>query len=329
MAAQLGAMRDENRRMWDQLTNEKRKVEKLVTVVGRLWDVVGKGFPGHCQFFFLFNQFHSKIIIILTFTFFSPVSQFPADLLETADSPNIYITSPSISTSRFQPPPLSMGMNIMHSLNSPNSSPTTSDFQGGGQHYHHQQHHGHHHHTHSRQHGFPSGNGGGGGGNGYSRTGDSSSSTPLPSSPGSISMDLFDDGSCDLPPSGRPSTKRQRLDDGVNGINGGIGGLVGGGGGGSGGGGPGGNSSDAMSLLSSVSSPGAGSGSNGLATLTVPKKSSRARSDSAPLGYGGVGTTAMHSWQQQQQGEMSGIGNGRPRSGSGMVPHRDMGGHAR
>ena len=61
VAAQLGAMRDENRRMWDQLTNEKRKVEKLVTVVGRLWDVVGKGFPGHCQSFFLFffkkNQF--------------------------------------------------------------------------------------------------------------------------------------------------------------------------------------------------------------------------------------------------------------------------------
>ena len=306
-------MRDENRRMWDQLTNEKRKVEKLVTVVGRLWDVVGKGFPGHRQFFFV--SIPKKKI---KFFFFS-VSQFPSDLLEASDSPNIYVTSPSVSTSRFQPPPLSMGMNIMHSLNSPNSSPTASDFQGGG-HYH-QQHHGHHpqhhHGQHSRQHGFQSG-GGGSGGNGYSRTGDSSSSTPLPSSPGSISMDLFDDGCCDLPPSGRPSTKRQRLDDGVgvNGINGGIGGLVGGGGSGAGG-----NSSDALSLLSSVSSPGAGTG---LATLTVPKKSSRARSDSAPLGYGGVGT-AMHSWQQQQ-GEMSG---GRPRSGSGMVPHREIGSHGR
>ena len=288
---------------------------------------LGKAFQGTVSSQFYFRKEKRKKV-----TFFSTVSQFPSDLLETADSPNIYITSPSISTSRFQPPPLSMGMNIMHSLNSPNSSPTTSDFQGGGGHYH--QHHGHHpqqqhHHAqHSRQHG---------GGNGYSRTGDSSSSTPLPSSPGSISMDLFDDGSCDLPASGRPSTKRQRLDDGVgvNGINGGIGGLVGGGGGGgsgggggggSGGGSGGGNSSDAMSLLSSVSSPGAGTG---LATLTVPKKSSRARSDSAPLGYGGVGTTAMHSWQQQQ-GEMSGGGSGgRPRSGSGMVPHRDMGGHAR
>jgi hypothetical protein len=209
-----------------------------------------------------------------------------------------------------------MNMNIMHSLNSPNSSPTASDFQGGG-HYHHQHgHHGHHpqqHHGHSRQHGFQAGNSGG---NGYSRTGDSNSSTPLPSSPGSISMDLFDDGSCDPPPSGRASTKRQRLDDGgsvgTNGINGGIGG----------GGGPG-SSSDAMGVLSSVSSPGSGGANNGLVTLTVPKKSSRARSDSAPLGYGSVGT-AMHSWQQQQQGGMgaSGGGNGRPRSGSGMVPPR-------
>ena len=39
-------MRDENSRMWEQLCSERRKVEKLVNVVGRLWDVVGKGFPG-------------------------------------------------------------------------------------------------------------------------------------------------------------------------------------------------------------------------------------------------------------------------------------------
>jgi len=277
------------------------------------------------------------------------VPQFPPDLLETTDSPNIYITSPTTSTasSRF-PPPLSMNMNMMHSLNSPNSSPTTPDFQGGYHHHHHQQQQQHAHHPHHQQlpHHHPHSTSrfqGGGGGSGYSRTGDSTSSTPLPSSPGSISMELFDDGSCDPPPSGRPSTKRQRLDDGVgvgvgvNGINtggviGGIGGLVGGGGG---------NASDSMSLLSSVSSPGSG---NGLATLTVPKKSSRARSDSAPLGYGGtsgLGTTMHSSWQQQQQQQQGGMGAsggpvggqgngsgggqgssggmGRPRSGSGMV----------
>ncbi|KAJ6615175.1 HSF-type DNA-binding-domain-containing protein [Mycena sp. CBHHK59/15] len=46
VAAQLGAMREENQRMWEQLNAERRRVEKLVSVVGRLWDVVGKGFPG-------------------------------------------------------------------------------------------------------------------------------------------------------------------------------------------------------------------------------------------------------------------------------------------
>ena len=50
VAAQLNAMKDENSRMWEQLCSERRKVEKLVNVVGRLWDVVGKGFPGSGQF---------------------------------------------------------------------------------------------------------------------------------------------------------------------------------------------------------------------------------------------------------------------------------------
>ncbi|KAF8972724.1 HSF-type DNA-binding-domain-containing protein [Flammula alnicola] len=55
VAAQLNAMRDENMRMWDQLSAERRKVEKLVNVVGRLWDVVGKGFPGSGQFFLMLS----------------------------------------------------------------------------------------------------------------------------------------------------------------------------------------------------------------------------------------------------------------------------------
>lgn len=46
VAAQLGAMRDENRRVWDQLAMERRRTDKLVNVVGRLWDMVEKGFPG-------------------------------------------------------------------------------------------------------------------------------------------------------------------------------------------------------------------------------------------------------------------------------------------
>ncbi|EEB88632.1 hypothetical protein MPER_13440, partial [Moniliophthora perniciosa FA553] len=35
-------MRDENRRIWDQLNAERRKLDKLVGVVNRLWDYVGK-----------------------------------------------------------------------------------------------------------------------------------------------------------------------------------------------------------------------------------------------------------------------------------------------
>jgi hypothetical protein len=107
-------------------------------------------------------------------------------------------------------------------------------------------------------------------------------------------MDLYDDGLCDPPPSGRASTKRQRIDESgvsVNGIGSGDG---------------------SMSLMSSVSSPGSGTGGGGGAGLTVPKKSSsRARSDSAPLGYAGA------LWQQGGLG--GGGGGGRPRSGSGMM----------
>jgi hypothetical protein len=46
VAAQLNAMRDENRRMADQLSNERKRVDSLVNVVGRLWDVMNKTYPG-------------------------------------------------------------------------------------------------------------------------------------------------------------------------------------------------------------------------------------------------------------------------------------------
>ncbi|PPQ63110.1 hypothetical protein CVT24_005821 [Panaeolus cyanescens] len=283
VAAQLGAMREENRRMWDQLNAEKRKVEKLVNVVTRLWDVVGKGFPGS-------------------------VPQFPSELLESSDSPNIYVTSPT-ATSRY-PPPLSMNMHGMHSLNSPNSSPTATDFPSHHHHHnHHQNHHGHPHSL-SRQHSFQHVAG-------YGR-GDSTSSTPLPSSPGSMTMDLFDDGSCDPPPpSGRSSTKRQRIDEGGIGINVNVNGMGG---------------TDGLALISSVSSPGtgpSGSGQGGLANLTVPKKSSRARSDSAPMGYHTSQTASgLGLGWSTGAGGLNGAGAhgivGRPRSGSGMMPR--MGG---
>jgi hypothetical protein len=47
-------MRDENRRMWEQLSMERKKVDKLVGVVNRLWDTVQKVFPGNGRAFPLF-----------------------------------------------------------------------------------------------------------------------------------------------------------------------------------------------------------------------------------------------------------------------------------
>ncbi|KAJ7643391.1 HSF-type DNA-binding-domain-containing protein, partial [Mycena polygramma] len=44
VATQLSAMREENQHMSDQLNAEHRRVEKLVSVGSRLWDVVGDGF---------------------------------------------------------------------------------------------------------------------------------------------------------------------------------------------------------------------------------------------------------------------------------------------
>ena len=46
VAAQLGAMRDENRKMWEHLAAEKKRSEKLVGVVGRLWEAMNSRFPG-------------------------------------------------------------------------------------------------------------------------------------------------------------------------------------------------------------------------------------------------------------------------------------------
>ena len=44
-------MREENRRVWEALVNERKKVERMVGVMKTLWDVVGKGFPGRGRCF--------------------------------------------------------------------------------------------------------------------------------------------------------------------------------------------------------------------------------------------------------------------------------------
>lgn len=49
LPGEMMLMREENRRVWDALMVERRKVEKLAGVVKTLWDVVGKGFPGNSK----------------------------------------------------------------------------------------------------------------------------------------------------------------------------------------------------------------------------------------------------------------------------------------
>ncbi|KAJ6478494.1 HSF-type DNA-binding-domain-containing protein [Mycena vitilis] len=240
VAAQLGAMREENQRMWDQLNAERRRVEKLASIVGSLWEVVSKGFgPGN-------------------------VPPFPVDLLE----PNIFVTSP-----RYDP------------------SPPATDFHHGqrphpGAHSHSHPHphpHGHgHSHSLSRQQSFQH----------ISFSRGETSQSPLPASPGSITMEMFDE-----PESGRGSSKRQRMmsaDDSPHSAHPGhsAGGA---------------NGSPHPHHASSVDS------------LSPPKpRAGRSRSDSAPLGYamqpGGVGGGSLGPWG-------TGPGpapHGRPRSGSGL-----------
>ncbi|KAJ6485774.1 HSF-type DNA-binding-domain-containing protein [Mycena sanguinolenta] len=230
VAAQLGAMREENQRMWEQLNSERRRVEKLVSVVSRLWDLVGKGFgPGS-------------------------VPPFPVDLLD----PPIFVTSPR----GYDPTP-----------------PPGSEF---GQHQGHQAPHPHghvHSHSLSRQQSFQH----------MSFSRGETSQSPLPASPGSITMEMFDE-----PEQGRGSSKRQRM-----------------------------MSSDETHSPHSAHPNGSPHPHHAASvdSLSPPKpRASRARSDSAPLGYamqpGGPGTSGgLGPWGQGGSGGPS----GRPRSGSGLA----------
>jgi hypothetical protein len=219
----------------------------------------------------------SQILLVISLT--GAVPPFPSDLLEgNCDSPNIYVTSPTAgsSSSRF-PPPLRMGSQSLQSLSSPSSSPTAAEFpQSQSMHTHnHHQHHQHHQHPSlSRQHSFQHVC--------FSR-GDGATSTPLPSSPGPGTMDLFDGCDGGSEHVGRGSTKRQRTSNNVD-VSGGV-------------------SSGAGTPGEVPGTPGGG----------ATKKASRARSDSAPLGYGIGGLNP--TW----------AGGTRPRSGSGMAGHRGVG----
>lgn len=191
---------------------------------------------------------------------------FPSDILDSGESPNIYVTSPQSSappTSHF-PPLSSLQTGSLHSLHSisPGSSPTAAEFpshshtphtlsrQHSYQHipsydgmHHAHSHHAHHPH-HSQHHAM----------HGVSAARyDNPMATPLPPSPGPMDYDE------------RVGAKRQRTAPGSG----------------------------------SIPMPGS-SMDNGVSGSSL-KKGSRARSDSAPLGYG------LTSWPQT-----------RPRSGSGL-----------
>jgi len=160
----------------------------------------------------------------------------------------------------------SQSLASLHSLSSPNSSPTMGDADFPIQSLH--SHDPRHHQSLSRQHSFQHVS--------FSRS-EGSVSTPLPSSPGSVTMDLFD-GTDNESVVGRGSTKRQRM-----------------------------NGND----LGSGPGCGPGDGAGGAGSVSVTgKRLSRARSDSAPLGYvlGGLTTP----WNAAT----------RPRSGSGIAGTR-------
>lgn len=197
---------------------------------------------------------------------------FPQDLLESSESPNILVTSPTNPMAPTHFPSLSSLSNpSLHSLHSlsPSSSPTAAEFpshthtphtlsrQQSFQHMPYDTGAGSMHHPHAHQHHAAAAAAAMGHGVSTARY-ETALSTPLPPSPGP-GMDAFGD---DI---GRGSAKRQRTGNSI------------------------GNGDDSMTGIV----PGG---------IGVSKKGSRARSDSAPLGYG-----LSSGWTQT-----------RPRSGSGL-----------
>lgn len=260
VAAQLTQMKDENRRLVHAVNTERNKVDRLVNITKALYDVLTKTFPGgKCDLSPppAIPKHESLIMIGAAVQF-----NFPPELLDSNDSPNILVTSPTNPLPHHHSHYPSLGslsnnpsLHSLHSL-SPSSSPTAAEFPS----------HTHTPHTLSRQQSFqhlpttyemhP---------HGHMTHGVSTAryetalSTPLPPSPGPGGLDPFASGD-DL--HGRGSAKRQRT---------------------------------APNSATEDTGPGLNS--------LVSKKTSRARSDSAPLGYGFSG-----GWPQAN----------RPRSGSGL-----------
>ncbi|KAI0297477.1 HSF-type DNA-binding-domain-containing protein [Multifurca ochricompacta] len=125
VAAQLAQMREDNRRVANALAMEKAKTERLTILTKALYEAFEKNFPGWLP------------------------TPFPVELADPDESPNIYVTQPTIAISPHTPFPASALSSAasLHSL-SPASSPTTADFSPTA-HIH------PHTHSLSRQHSFP------------------------------------------------------------------------------------------------------------------------------------------------------------------------------
>jgi hypothetical protein len=264
-----------------------------------------------------------------------PTDMF-SDLSNAGDNPNIYITSPT-TPSRY-PPPLSINFNqSLQSMQSPSSSPTSTDFP-------------HSHHTHSslsRQHSYQHvGFGAGAQPSSSSALPTDASDTANASSPSAMEGVYEDDsgsagglnGTQASGPRGSAGVKRPRLSTDENGMtamsglgvnvnmNGYHHHMV-----------VGHRAQYAAAArpphqhhlagdVSTVSSPGTTAppssllGMPGITVTGGVKKNSRARSDSAPLGpysYASSGTGNPASGGNLSIGS-SWLG-GRPRSGSGLV----------
>ncbi|KZT68659.1 hypothetical protein DAEQUDRAFT_313923 [Daedalea quercina L-15889] len=267
VAAQLAQVREENRRLSLMYHTERGRVERLAGVAKAMYDVIQRTWPGSVQV------------------------PFPSDLLEP-DNPNIYITSPISTTPHASStagggflPSLSMPgpggahshtLHHTHSLHSlgtsPGSSPTTADFP---HHAHGGAHHSHHHsqsHTPasslSRQHSFQHLPYESAAMHSHQHHGSHGHAYGSGRYGGDAPAPL----STPLPPSPGPMDLDERV---------------------------GGAKRQRTAPSSGLNTPiGVGSG------LGESGKKSRARSDSAPLGYGGLGS----GWSAV----------GRPRSGSGL-----------
>ena len=80
VAAQLGAMREQNRRVVRALEHERARVERLTSVVKTLHEILSKLCPGSCESIRLFSF---TLLSLSLFSFSSPLPSSPFSMSET------------------------------------------------------------------------------------------------------------------------------------------------------------------------------------------------------------------------------------------------------